>query len=146
METPSIEIWPNKKYLVVFAIILVVAMIASTWYIFTTEKYAGFHFIKIVQPILAIYAFVVAYKIQKRVRNNQPFITIATDSLTINSGRIQETFPWSEISAVSTSEEDNNTYLVLFLSAGEKKVSVSWLDRQPSEILRLVEDYRKQAI
>lgn len=146
MHTSSIEIWANKKLMVVIVIALPIIAIVSTWYLFATDKYAGFHFAKIVQPIVAIYALFQANRIRKTIQKKLPFIIIAPNNLTINYPRTQETFDWSEISYVSHSEEDNNSYLVLQLSTEEKKIGISLLSLRPSKIVSLIEEYHQQAL
>lgn len=143
MET--IEIKPNKKLLGGFMIFILLVMTGMTFYIFTSAKYANNSLIKIGYIVFNAYLIYSIYKLIRLLRSNRPTLTISKDALSFSHGDIEHSYKWNNIQDISVFLEDSNSYLKVSTLDGEKKITLSWLDKSPKKIKELVDAYRSNA-
>jgi hypothetical protein len=143
MET--IEIKPNKKLLGAFMIFILLVMIGMTIYIFTSAKYANNSLIKIGYIVFNAYLIYSIYKLIRLLRSNRPTLTISKGALSFSEGDIEHSYKWNNIQDVSVYLEDSNSYLKVSTLDGDKKITLSWLDKSPKKIKELIDVYRSNA-
>ena len=141
----TIEIRPNKKLLIAFIGLIALVMVGMIIYIFTSNKYADNNLMKLLYVGLNAYLIFSLYKLAKRLKGNRAALTITREAIIIDDYGSEQSYKWRDIQDVSISTDDSTSYLTLKTLAGEKKVSISWLDKSPTKIKELIDVYKGSA-
>ena len=141
----TVEIRPNKKLLIAFMGLIALVMVGMIIYIFTSDKYANNSLMKLLYVGLNAYLIFSLYKLAKRLKGNKAALTITKDAIIFDDYGSEQSYKWRDIQDVSISMDDSTSYLTLKTLAGEKKVSISGLDKSPTKIKELIDEYKSSA-
>ena len=141
----TVEIRPNKKLLLAFMGLIALVMVGMIIYIFTSDKYANNSLMKLLYFGLNAYLIFSLYKLAKRLKGNKAALTITKDAIIFDDYGSEQSYKWRDIQDVSISTDDSTSYLTLKTLAGEKKVSISGLDKSPTKIKELIDEYKSSA-
>ena len=141
----TVEIRPSKKLLIAFMGLIALVMVGMTIYIFTSDKYADNNLMNLLYVGLNAYLIFSLYKLAKRLKGNKAALTITKDAIIFDDYGSEQSYKWRDIQDVSISTDDSTSYLTLKTLAGEKKVSISWLDKSPTKIKELIDVYKGSA-
>jgi len=141
----TVEIRPNKKLLIAFMGLIALVMVGMIIYIFTSDKYANNSLMKLLYFGLNAYLIFSLYKLAKRLKGNKAALTITKDAIIFDDYGSEQSYKWRDIQDVSISTDDSTSYLTLKTLAGEKKVSISGLDKSPTKIKELIDEYKSSA-
>jgi len=141
----TVEIRPNKKLLIAFVGLIALVMVGMIIYIFTSDKYANNSLMKLLYVGLNAYLIFSLYKLAKRLKRNKAALTITKDAIIFDDYGSERSYKWRDIQDVSISTDDSTSYLTLKTLAGEKKVSISGLDKSPTKIKELIDEYKSSA-
>ena len=141
----TVEIRPSKKLLIAFMGLIALVMVGMTIYIFTSDKYADNNLMNLLYVGLNAYLIFSLYKLAKRLKGNKAALTITKDAIIFDDYGSEQSYKWRDIQNVSISMDDSTSYLTLKTLAGEKNVSISWLDKSPTKIKELIDEYKSSA-
>ena len=141
----TVEIRPNKKLLIAFMGLIALVMVGMIIYIFTSDKYANNSLMKLLYVGLNAYLIFSLYKLAKGLKGNKAALTLTKDAIIFDDYGSEQSYKWRDIQDVSISTGDSTSYLTLKTLAGEKKVSISGLDKSPTKIKELIDEYKSSA-
>jgi hypothetical protein len=142
MET--IEIRQNKKTLIPMLVLLLGALIATTYYVYFSGKYDGNIIMKVLYVFLSAILFYAIYFPAKKFFKNEPVLTLSKSEITINEKGKPVSFLWAQINdwKIEKDSDGGTQYLIINASALTKKINISWLEKRPSEIEELIYAYK----
>ncbi len=139
-----IEIKQIKKMVIFFTIVLIIAFVFSTYYVFFSGKFDDKNLVKIVQGIansILLYTIVVSIK---GLYKNKPVLIFTKSDIEINEKGKPVSYLWQQITNWKITEEgDGGTnYLTIETADSKKKINISWLTKRPSEIEEILKLYK----
>jgi hypothetical protein len=137
------EIRQSKKKLISFIAIMFGSQIGIVYLIYFSGNYNLSTTLKVGYAcMLAALIYFLYFPIKKLIRN-EPVITLTKSEITINVKRKPVTYLWVQILDwhIEKDKETSNRYLMLETTEGKKSVIISWLEKKPAEIEKLVIAY-----
>ena len=142
METT--EIRQNKKTLIPMLVLLSVALLGGTYYIYFSGKYDNNVTIKIIHVFLNAILFYSIFIPAKKFIKNEPVLTLNNSEIIVNEKGRPVSILWHQIIKWKVEkEEDGGThYLVIETVEKTRKINISWLEKSPTEIEELLRIYK----
>jgi len=143
MET--VEIRQNKKTLIPMLVILILALLGMTYYIFLSGKFDNNSTMKLLYVFLTASLIYAIYIPTKKLIKNEPVLKFSNTELEINEKAKSISLLWEQVIDWSIEkEEDGGThYLIIETAEGKRKINISWLDKSPSKIEEIFQTYKK---
>lgn len=141
----KIEIRQNKKTLIPFLTILLIAFFGMIYYIYFSGKFDNNDTMKVLYIFLSVSLLYAIYIPTRKFLKNEPVLTICNSEIEINEKGKPVSYLWEQIIDWKIEKEDDGGTHYLFLQTAEKKnkINISWLDRRPSEIEEILLKYKK---
>ena len=96
----TIEIRPNRKYLIPFTFILILGFFFMNYLTFFTDYYKGQHFMwKILSIVLSFSLITAIYKLYKQIKSNSPFIIMTASKFSYHEKENLISHNWRDIAA-----------------------------------------------
>lgn len=141
MET--IEIRSNKKRLIPMLVLLFIGTSVATYYVYFSGKVRNSNLLNIVYLLsLASFIYMMYFQLRMLLRN-EAVLTFTKSDITINQERKPVSFLWLQIISWEIKKDDSTHYLIIKTSDSTKKINISWLDKKPIEIEKLLYTYKK---
>lgn len=137
----TIEIKRQKGLIVLFLLLLAAGALPMIYLNFFTKGSNEFFPGKLIVVVIAI---IIAYNIYtsvKTLRANKPAIILSQHVLELNEKGKTTEYLWNDIEKIYVDDEDSSYYLVIHAHGKKKKFSLSYLEKEPSEIESLIENY-----
>ncbi len=142
MET--IEIKQNRKRLFPKLVVMAIALIGMTYYIYFSGEFDNNNAFKIVCVFLIALFVYMLYIPTKKFFKNEPVLTFSKSEITINEKAKPISFLWREVVNWKVVKKDEDTYYLMMETMDKKKIiNISWLDRGPNEIEELLQTYKQ---
>jgi hypothetical protein len=139
----TVEIRPNRKYLMPFTVMLVLALFFMNYLTFLTDYYNERHFIwKVLSLVLSASLIIAIYRLYKQIRTNTPSIIMSANAFTYYQKGKLVSYQWSDLTSWNISSEDNTTYLTLEVYGKKHKIGISWLDKSSDQINELILQFK----
>jgi hypothetical protein len=137
----KIEIRQRKKMMIPFLLICVLLFLITGLGIFLTEKYKD-DTTKKISFLIGVVIFVYfTYPSVIKLLKNQPIIVIEKDLIVLNTKQLV-TIRKSEIEHIDvTYVEETGYFLNIKIKDTTHETNISWLDKTPDEIKKLIEAY-----
>src|SRR5687768_13195079 len=96
----TIEIRPNRKYLIPFIGVMIVTLFLMNYVTFLTDYYEGRSFMwKILSLVLSVSLFASIYKLYRQIKSNAPALVLSRETFTYYKKGGQVSYYWSEIAS-----------------------------------------------
>ncbi len=137
----GVEIRYRKRTLLPALILMSIAAIVISYYIFLSGKYDGGTIWKLVYVLLMAGLAATVYRHARKIYSNEPVLIFSTTEFTINEPGVKVSLLWPQILFWKIEKEDNTSYLYVDTADEKRKVNISWLDKTPEEIESLMSDF-----
>lgn len=142
----KIEVRQNKKTLIPMLFLLTIALLGMTYYIFFSGKYDNNNTMKILYVFLNGLLIYAIYIPAKKFLKNEPVLTFSKSEIEINEKGKPISFLWQQIISwkIEKDEDGGTQYLTIETGDTKKKINISWLDKSPNEIEKLINSYKSK--
>lgn len=139
----TIEIRPNRKYLMPFIGVMILALFFMNYVTFLTDYYEGRSFMwKILSLVLSVSLIASIYKMYRQIKSNAPTLVLSRETFTYYKKGGPVSYYWSEIASWNISTEDSTTYLTIEAHGKKDKIGISWLEKSPDQIDELIRGFK----
>ena len=142
MET--IEIKPNKKTLIPILALMTAGLFGMTYYIYFSGAFDDNNSMKILYIFLTASLIYSIYIPTKKFFKNESVLTFSESGIEINKKGKPISLLWLQvIDWKIEKEEDSSThYLIVETADDKRKINISWLDKSPIEIEKLLKTFK----
>lgn len=141
MET--IEIKLNKKTLIPMLALLTGALFGETYFIYFLSTLDSNNTMKILYIFLTASLIYAIYSPIKKFLKNEPVLTFSKSGIEINEKGEPISLLWLQVDWKIEKENDGGAhYLILETADDKRKINISWLDKSPIEIEKLLQTYK----
>jgi len=142
----KIEIKYDKKKILPIIVFLSSCVIAATYFVFFTDKFADNEKVKYLLIPANGVALYFVYIFMIKFLNNNPVIKLTSNSIEINEKGKPIEFPWTEIKDIKIEKKDSGKggLETLSIVSDNKKgeLNLGHLDKGADEIMNLINGYR----
>jgi hypothetical protein len=138
-----VEIKMLKKPMMIIIAVMILAMIATVYFIFFSGKIEDGSYLKYIYiPLTATFVYQMYHAI-KKLQSNEPILRFTKDFIEINDKNKPVTYSWFQIKNWKIETDDSTPYLILETNEGTKKVGLVLLEKNPTQIEALMKEYKK---
>lgn len=141
MET--LEIRQNKKTLIPMICLLTAALFGMTYYIYFSGKFDNNSNMKILYIFLTGSLLYAIYIPVRKLIKDEPVLTFSKNSLLVSEKFKPILFIWTDITSWNIEKDESTHYLNIKTANKNKRINISWLEKQPEEIEELINKYEK---
>jgi len=141
MET--IELRLNRKRVIPMIVLIAVGIGFGTWYACFSGKVPRNTLEVVIYAVTVITFIYAAYFKVKKLWNNEPVLILTSAGISIHEKGEPLSFLWWQVVHWEIEKDDSTHYLVIQTADTKKRINISWLDRKPAEIERLMHQYKR---
>ncbi len=134
-----IEIGYNKKMVIPILCVIGICIVGTTCYAFFSSN--ATYFTQWVYIPINIFFIYTLYVHIKKLRQNQPVLIISKDMVQINDSSPPVLFLRTAMTSWKIELNDDGYFLFIETADTKHKTNISWLEKPPTEIEKIFQEY-----